>query len=117
MWIPRLKPVTPKRLAQLQRDHGGEAYKSWRNYCLERDDHQCQMPGCCNKRKLQIHHIKRFSKNPHLRTNTFNGITLCEECHRKIFNKEGMYEIIFLKIVKANDDKFKANKPNDKNNS
>lgn len=117
MYIPKLKYVTPKRLQQLIRNHGGEAYKKWRKYCLERDDYKCQYPGCCNTKKLQIHHIKRFARNPELRTNNFNGITLCETCHRAIFNKEGSYELIFLKIVKANDKKFNEKRDSDKGNS
>jgi 5-methylcytosine-specific restriction endonuclease McrA len=116
MWLPPTKYTTPKRLAQLKRDHGGDAYKSWRNYCLERDEYRCQMPGCKNCKGLEIHHIKRFARNPHLKTNTFNGITLCKACHRGIFNKENLYEILFLEIVRGNDELYKKRKP-DTNNS
>lgn len=117
MYIPRIKYTSKKRIAQLERNHGGEAYKNWRNYCLERDDHKCQFPGCDAKSKLQIHHIKTFARNPALRTNKYNGITLCAKCHRAIFSKEKAYEIIFLKVVTANEKRYAEKRPKDKDNS
>lgn len=58
-------------------------YIKWRNEIYKRDDYTCQI---CGKRggKLNAHHIKHFAKYKDLRTEINNGITLCEECHKKI---------------------------------
>jgi hypothetical protein len=57
-------------------------YKRWIRKVFERDNYTCQI---CKKvgGKLNAHHIKRFSKNQELRFVVTNGITYCEQCHRK----------------------------------
>ena len=110
MLIPNIKAITQKRLKQLQRNASSAEYKEWKFYILDRDNHKCQYPMCNKKDKLQVHHIKRFADNPSLRTETFNGITLCQACHAGIYGKEQFYEMMFFEIVKANEQKYKTNK-------
>lgn len=102
MWIPRVKPISRKRMAQLVRDHGDKSYQDFRKKVLERDNYMCQFVGCKSKIKLEVHHIKRFVDAKHLKTDPFNGITLCKKCHRSISQKEQQYELFFLKIALTN---------------
>jgi len=53
----------------------------------ERDKFTCQM---CNTKggKLNAHHILKWSEFPSFRYELWNGITLCEKCHRKEHSKE-----------------------------
>lgn len=54
--------------------------RTWRKFIFERDDYQCQ--ECLEWNViLHGHHIKPFAGYPHLRFQTWNGITLCEEYH------------------------------------
>lgn len=108
--IPRFKPIRLKRLKQIEKDRGSNKTKKWRDAVLKRDDNRCQFPGCNQKDNLQIHHIRRYADAAHLRYEVFNGITLCEKCHRRITGNEGAYEFMFLQITIA-----KAKKNNDKN--
>lgn len=63
-------------------------YSEWRKNVFERDDYTCQM---CGKKggTLNAHHIKSFKKYPKLRLKLSNGVTLCDECHRKLHKKIG----------------------------
>lgn len=114
MIIPRIKPITQKRLDQLKRNSSSKEYREWKLYVLERDNYHCQYPLCGRSKdrgdKLQVHHIVRFANNRLLRTETFNGLTLCEICHRRIHGQEQAYEFMFFKIAKANESRFQKNK-------
>ena len=58
-------------------------YAEWRTSVYERDNYTCRK---CNTvgGKLNAHHIKPYSKFPHLRIEKDNGITLCEPCHKAV---------------------------------
>lgn len=77
-------------------------YDIWRLSVFERDNFTCQMPGCgVRGGRLEAHHIKEFSKYPELIFDKNNGITLCENHHKQIKNKESQFENLFLEIIKC----------------
>lgn len=64
-----------------------EEYKTWRADVFARDGFKCQVCGQVGG-VLNAHHIKEFSKYPDLRYKVENGVTLCEECHKKLHRKK-----------------------------
>lgn len=81
------------------RDYGSPEYKKFRQKIKQLDQHKCQWPGCGATKKLQVHHIKKWSEYPGLRFHEFNGITLCKTHHQFIKNNEDHYAEMFFKIV------------------
>jgi predicted restriction endonuclease len=84
----------------MSRDFNNPIYKEWRLRVLKRDGYKCRMPGCKCKRRLQVHHIKKWSSASMLRYDVDNGISLCFICHKSIKNREIYYEQLFTNIVR-----------------
>lgn len=83
-----------------------QRYKQWIKDIFQRDKHHCQWPHCPSPhKKLNAHHIKKWSDYPGLRFHLSNGITLCKYHHDLIKNNEENYESFFLKLL--------IHKPND----
>lgn len=63
--------------------HSRYEYRNWRRIVFERDNFTCQW---CNKHNgyLEAHHIIAWSKEPKLRYEIENGITLCLACHKLV---------------------------------
>ena len=92
VWTDNYKKSFRNRIMQLRE------YKDWRFQCMRRDDFKCKW--CNSIHKKNVHHVKSFSlimKESNITTvegarkckelwNMENGITLCEECHRKTDN-------------------------------
>jgi hypothetical protein len=51
------------------------------------------------KKNLEVHHIKKYASSARLRTEKFNGITLCKKHHEQVTGKEEVFEAEFFKIV------------------
>lgn len=83
------------------RNYDDPTYKKFRRAVLKRDKHTCQM--CKAKKRLQVHHISKWSSSPTLRYDTGNGITLCRNCHTYITGKEVHFEKFLLMIVAQNE--------------
>lgn len=81
------------------RDFRNPLYQQWRKKVYKRDNFVCQWPGCTNSKKLNAHHIKKWSDYPGLRFEEKNGITLCNHHHKAIKNMEEIYEGVLLKLV------------------
>jgi hypothetical protein len=88
--------IDPENLTRLtrhiyQREEETPGYAEWRLAVLERDLYTCQecgKTGC----KFCIHHIKSYKDYPELRIDINNGITLCEDCHKKRHAKDVSHE-------------------------
>lgn len=68
----------------------GPEYQAWREGVLYRDKYKCMK--CGNKKRLKVHHIKRWADIPVLRFAITNGITLCYKCHQEMFLNEEAFE-------------------------
>ena len=97
--MPRKKRF--KRIIGLnQRNYDDPKYKRWRKQIYIRDHYKCRWPGCKNtSKKINAHHIKRWSSFPLLRFVISNGITLCWNHHDFIKGKEDIYEKFFNDIL------------------
>jgi 5-methylcytosine-specific restriction endonuclease McrA len=64
-------------------------YKAWRKAVLERDNYTCRQCGFKGNGfpEIQAHHILRFSIYKESRYDVNCGLTLCENCHKKIHAK------------------------------
>lgn len=69
------------------RDHHNHnlRYRTWRDKVFKRDNYTCQVSGEQSRKGnpvyLEAHHIKSWSKFPHLRFKVDNGITLSKAIH------------------------------------
>lgn len=84
------------------RDYNDKQYKKFLAQVRKRDKNICQMPNCGADSPLQVHHIRTWANNIHLRYDVKNGILLCKKCHELIKNKETYYEELFTRIVLRN---------------
>lgn len=82
VWNGNIHPLDKKRD---KLDRRCKQYIEWRKEVLKRDEYKCTK--CNNKKRLEAHHIKKFSKYKELRFELDNGITLCKECHKVIHRK------------------------------
>ena len=75
-------------------------YDDWRISVFERDEYTCQECGQLGG-ALNAHHILPFRdyRDPEYSLDIDNGITLCEECHGKVFWREYEFVDIYQKIV------------------
>ena len=96
----RLRKPNKKRYYRNGREQD-LTYCRWREDVKSRDGRCCQWPSCGSKYRIQVHHIKTWSKYPGLRFVVANGITLCERCHKSIKGREVYYERFFLKLLEA----------------
>jgi predicted restriction endonuclease len=83
----------------MTRNYNDPEYKKWRKLIYTRDNFKCQWPGCVNTKKINAHHIKRWSDNPNLRFHIDNGITLCYQHHKMVTGQESYYEAVFFSII------------------
>jgi len=75
--------VTPEHL-QIRR---GTGYREWRKSVFIRDNWTCQDCGQLGG-TLHAHHIFPFADFPEHRFATWNGVTLCKDCHYKTHSKQ-----------------------------
>lgn len=83
----------------MKRNYDDPAYTAFRKAVIKRDGNKCMMPGCGYKKKLQVHHIRKWSTASSLRYEVSNGISLCPNCHKSIKGKEHHYETLFMEII------------------
>lgn len=82
------------------RNYQDPEYKKWRKDVYARDKNKCQWPHCSyTGKKINAHHIKKWSEYPGLRFHPSNGITLCYNHHKMIKDNESSYELFFLKLI------------------
>lgn len=67
--------------------HASRKYWEWKNAVKERDGWICQHCKCNEKERMHAHHIVTWEKDPSLRFDLSNGITLCKNCHAKEHTK------------------------------
>lgn len=81
-------------------------YKLWRLAVYQRDKFACKKCGkkLSKGRKIQAHHIRRWSDFPELRYNVNNGITLCWDCHKIMFDNEEAYVQMCITLLSNKED-------------
>lgn len=82
--------------------------KNWikvRNRTFARDKYRCKWCGKTRTRKnvIQAHHIKTWAAAPLLRFEISNLITLCYECHQKVWGKEREFESLFKSLIEKSE--------------
>lgn len=72
------------------RDWDSPEYKAYRAAVRKRDGYKCVR--CGSRRRLQVHHVKRFADEDGLRFDPRNGATLCKKCHGLVTGNEAEFE-------------------------
>lgn len=82
-------------------------YKLWRLSVYQRDKFCCRKCGrkMVKGKRLNAHHIRSWANYPTMRYNVNNGITLCYECHKIMFQNEDSY-IQMCMVLLANKEDF-----------
>lgn len=65
-------------------------YSDWRKEVFERDNYTCQCCGDNKGHNLNAHHIYGYAEHEDLRTDVDNGVTLCEDCHKRYHKQYGI---------------------------
>lgn len=73
---------------RMRRDMQNGEIRKWRDKIYFRDNYICQVCGKRGK-KLNAHHLDSWDFYKEERFDINNGITLCEECHRKFHKNYG----------------------------
>lgn len=81
------------------RDFKSPAYQAMRRAVLRRDGHGCVFPGCGARRKLKVHHIRRYADSPGVGHSVQNCCTLCRAHHDLVTGREEEYVGLFTTIV------------------
>ncbi|TCS94981.1 HNH endonuclease [Hazenella coriacea] len=55
--------------------------QEWSKFIRNKDGNKCRV--CNSKEQLTAHHLYSKSKYPQFMYHKWNGLTLCESCHRK----------------------------------
>jgi hypothetical protein len=75
---------------------GSLEYKNWRIQVFKRDNYTCQICGKRGNGDIQANHIKKYIDYPELRTSSYNGITICNQCaYQFVNNHEKEWEPFF----------------------
>ena len=65
-------------------------YNDWRKEVYKRDNYTCQCCGVVgNGHNLNAHHIYGYTEYKDLGTDINNGVTLCEDCHKRYHKQYG----------------------------
>jgi hypothetical protein len=56
-------------------------YVRWKKEVLKRDNYTCR--DCGSTKSIDVHHTIPFSQNKELIFDINNGLSLCENCHRR----------------------------------
>ena len=79
------------------RDYHSIGYRLWRDSVFKRDNYTCRNLLCLKKSdgkiKINAHHMLPYSKFPEYKKEIWNGVTLCEGCHKEIHKKKRIKEI------------------------
>ena len=80
------------------RNYDDPAYKKFRKDVLKRDKFTCKMCKT-KKKKVYVHHIRKWASASSLRYEVSNVITLCYDCHKEVTVKEHHYESYLLGLI------------------
>lgn len=80
-----------KTLKQRMKERCYPEYRNWRISVYSRDNYTCVSCKDARGGNLIAHHIYSYAKNPTLRTDIDNGVTLCTKCHSDFHSRFGYY--------------------------
>ena len=66
------------------RDSLYPGYREWRRSVYKRDGYTCVTCGASESGILRAHHIKPRETHPELLLDVCNGMTVCDDCHKRI---------------------------------
>lgn len=96
------------------RDFKDPRWTAVRKECFRRDKYTCLWCRAKWDRKggrkvvLNAHHIKRWADYPKLRYYLPNLITLCRDCHQKVWSKEEQFEVFFRGLIRKKEDEMNS---------
>ncbi|MDE2227280.1 MAG: HNH endonuclease [Patescibacteria group bacterium] len=85
--------------SQNQRMRNSFRHKEWSKAVYARDKWTCQKCGLNDHHKIIAHHIVEWSKDPSLRFDVSNGVTLCRSCHMSLHKPRRNYKSPKVQLI------------------